>query len=77
MNNDLDLIKKGFNAGYLLAKFDPKLSSQLLKDLKDKDLPYAKGYMEGVKEYTRERLKEQLKMQPRKKDRGKDHGIDR
>ena len=61
--NDLELIKKGFNAGYLLQKYDPELARKLLKDLKDKDIPYAQGYKAGVKEYARELIKEQYKNQ--------------
>ncbi len=72
---DLELIKKGFNAGYLLEKYDPKLAKKILDSLKDKEIPYSQGYQAGVKEYARERVKEQYKN--RSQNKGKDKGLDR
>ena len=66
--NNLELIKKGFNAGYLLQKFDPDLARKLLQDLKDKDIPYAQGYRAGVKEYERERLTRKMESVRKGKD---------
>ena len=58
---DIELIKKGFNAGYLLQKHDPELAQKLLEGLKGQDLPYAQGYAAGIKEYNRERIKDHYK----------------
>ena len=54
---DIELIKKGFNAGYLLQKHDPELADKLLRGLRNQDIPYAQGYKAGIKEYRREQLK--------------------
>lgn len=59
---DLDLIRKGFNAGYLLQKHDPELAKKLLKDLEDKEITYAQGYKAGIDEYASEQIKEQNKV---------------
>lgn len=72
---NLELIKKGFNAGYLLEKYDPKLAKMILNSLKDKEIPYSQGYQAGVKEFTRERVKEQYKN--RSQGTGKDKGLGR
>lgn len=74
---DLELIKKGFNAGYLLEKYDPELAKKILNSLQDKDIPYAQGYQAGVKEYARELFKEKMKERDRTEDRDKDRGYDR
>ena len=73
--NDLELIKKGFNAGYLLQKYDPGLAKVVLKSLKDQDIPYAQGYKAGVKEYTLEQKKEQYRNQS--VDRSQDQELNR
>jgi hypothetical protein len=74
MKND-ELLKKGFNAGYLMEKYDPQLSRTLFKSLTDKEIPYAKGYTAGVKEYILERTIEHHKSRERDMDR--DFGYDR
>ena len=72
--NEIQFIK-GFNAGYLLAKYEP----QLLIGLLDKISPinsYVDGMSNGVKEYELERTYERLneleslkERQSREKDR--------
>ena len=75
--NDLDLITKGFNAGYLLEKHDPALARKLLDNLKDKDLPYAQGFSAGIKEYVREKITERYKEQIYSKDKTKNQDLGR
>ena len=75
--NDLEMTKKGFNAGYLLEKYDPDLARKLLKDLKDKDIPYAVGYKAGVKEMARERIMEQYKSNAKAQNRDRNFSKDR
>ena len=74
---DIELIKKGFNAGYLLQKHDPELAQKLLKGLKDKDIPYAQGYKAGIKEYTREQIKEHYKAKSTERKQNRELGRDR
>ena len=74
---DIELIKKGFNAGYLLQKHDPELAQKLLQDLKDTDIPYSQGYKAGIKEYTREQIKEHYKARSAERKQNKDKGRDR
>jgi len=61
---DLELIKKGFNAGYLLEKYDPKLGQKILSSLKDKEIPYARGYVAGTKEFQLEKGLEKFSLFP-------------
>ena len=73
---DIELIKKGFNAGYLLQKHDPELARKLFRGLKDLDTPYAEGYRAGIKEYERERLTRKVESMP-KRTQGKDMDLGR
>ena len=61
---DLELIKKGFNAGYLLEKYDPELAKKIFSSLKDQDIPYAKGYIAGSKEFQIEKTLEKSDLYP-------------
>lgn len=45
--------QKGFNDGYLLAKHEPKLATQLTSTPNDQN-PYLKGLTAGKLEYDRE-----------------------
>lgn len=47
---------KGFNQGYILAKYEPKLISILLKGSKDHN-SYTNGIKHGQKEYELEYIK--------------------
>lgn len=51
------LIQRGFNAGYGLAKQDPALSQSLQNCLKGNDSPYAQGFLAGSKEWEKEQSK--------------------
>jgi len=48
-------IKKGFNRGYLLAKYRPELTERILKGMQHKNDPYYIGLSAGVKEYQSEK----------------------
>ncbi len=70
---ELDFIK-GYNAGYLLAKFKPELAKFVIKDLQVAN-DYNKGLVQGHKEFQMERLKPNPKVAKElKKDiqKGKD-----
>lgn len=49
-----EIIKKGFNAGYQLAKHKPELANQLKEGFKDKQSPYPKAFIAGTNEYAKE-----------------------
>lgn len=44
-----DQLTKGFNAGYLLQKFEPELAMALMTSLEGVELPYFEGIMAGAK----------------------------
>ena len=77
MMNNLELMTKGFNAGFLLEKHNPELSRTILKGFADKNIPFAKGYIAGVKEYTIERTKEHFRNKSKERDKGQDFDIGR
>jgi len=64
---------KGFNAGYLLAKHNRKLSQTLKRGVQQNDNPYTEGFFKGTLEYDREQLRERAKSQSKEKghDRSK------
>ena len=74
--NELELVKKGFNAGYLLNKYDPTLAVKIRTSLADQNHPYALGYVAGMKEYKREQLLGRHKLMAPKKDKSKDLEMD-
>jgi len=49
-----------FNQGYLLAKYEPQLFSQVTKGNKDNES--IKAMAEGGKEFEREKVRERLKV---------------
>ncbi len=51
---ELELMTKGFNAGYLLQKHSPHLSEAIQEGLKSKNKPYVKGFAAGVIECLKE-----------------------
>lgn len=65
---------KGFNAGYLLAKHNPKLSWTLQQSLKENENPLALGFVEGAIEHGREKLREETNAQSQKRQ---NHNRDR
>lgn len=63
---------KGFNSGYLLAKHEPELATQLTAMTNEQN-PYFKGLISGKQEYdkeVREWAKSFSKGTPAKEDRG-------
>ena len=49
-------IKKGFNAGYWMEKYEPELAKMLQDSFGDPDHPYAKGFVMGSREFTQEQF---------------------
>ncbi len=49
------IIQRGFNHGYLLEKYIPKLAKGLIRGIQAKKHPYAIGFVEGGAQYVRER----------------------
>ncbi len=54
-------IKKGFNAGYLMAKHKPELSQTMQDGFIDKENPFALGFIAGAKEHGHEVSKPRTK----------------
>ena len=50
-----DWVIKGFNAGYIIQKYDPQLSNVLKKGLKHNKNPYAIGFLLGGIQCLKER----------------------
>lgn len=50
----LEATIKGFNAGYLIQKFQPELSGHLAAGLVRKDNPFILGFLLGRREYLLE-----------------------
>lgn len=77
MNLNENQFTAGFNAGYLLAEYEPKMLTVLLKEIQPEN-SYITGMSSGQKEYELEQLKsnlnelEQLRHQGRK-ERDIDH----
>lgn len=53
MKTPEELIQKGFNDGYLLAKFQPELAAKLAQQ-KNEQSPYFNGLVSGKAEYEAE-----------------------
>lgn len=53
-NDDIQ-IRRGFNAGYMMEKLNPKLSKQLRESMSgNKDDLFMVGFVKGVEEYNQE-----------------------
>ena len=50
-----DQLTKGFNAGYLLQKFEPELAKALMAGLEGVDVPYFEGVLAGAKQFVIEK----------------------
>jgi len=59
-----DPLTKGFNAGYLLQKFEPELAMALLPSLEGVELPYFEGIMAGAKQFVIEKELDKADMFP-------------
>ena len=76
---------RGFNAGYIIEKYVPKLSAMLRENLEKVDNEYAQAFVAGGKEMMQERnrskiiskMRSDAKSLGKSKDRGKDMDIDR
>jgi hypothetical protein len=74
---------RGFNAGYTLEKYVPKLGTALRKSLSNSQNDYAVAFVAGGEEMRKERSRSKLlskmkntaRSMPKSKERGKD--IDR
>ena len=53
--NKEELIKRGFNAAYLIQRYKPALAEKLKAGFKDPDHPYAQGFEAGAFEVEREK----------------------
>ena len=49
-------IKKGFNAGYWMEKYEPELAKILQESFGDPEHPYAKGFVMGSREFVQEQF---------------------
>jgi hypothetical protein len=69
-NFNLDEIdyNDGFNAGYLISKYEPELIPPLLKAKGQH--PYVAAIADGHKEYEKEKFRERFS----KKDKGREQG---
>lgn len=61
---------KHFNNGYMLAKHEPKLFSQIMKE--NEKTPGLQAMKEGGREVEREKGREQFKQMDAQKDKNKD-----
>ena len=59
--NEKNSIKKGFNAGYWIEKYDPELSKMIQQSFGDPDHPYAKGFVMGSREFIQETITVSMK----------------
>lgn len=75
MSDQMELdFTKGYNAGYLLAKYKPELALLVIKDLKVVN-DFNKGLVQGHKELQKERVKSNPKVvneQRKDMQKGKD-----
>ncbi len=53
--------QKGFNSGYILSKYEPKLTKQLFKIAHQNPSEYYKGLVSGKQEHEMEKMKGRLK----------------
>lgn len=70
MIND-ELFIKGFNSGYIIAKYEPELS-QKIAGLEVQNDDFVNGIRLGQSEYAMEKAKKKLKA--KKKDANKERG---
>lgn len=57
----LSIFQNGFNAGYILGKYKPKLSMLLINGVQQKTHPYIQGFIAGNLEILQEQEKSQDK----------------
>lgn len=59
-----DKLTKGFNAGYLLQKFEPELAKVLTVSLEGVEAPYIEGVLAGSKQFILEKELEKTDLYP-------------
>ena len=47
-------IRRGFNAGYLMEKLNPKLAQKLRSGMTDTKHPFVLGFFKGAEQYNQE-----------------------
>lgn len=55
------LFLMGFNHGYFLEQYEPKLTKVLVQGLPDPGIPYTDGLKYGSKQFQKERFTERAK----------------
>jgi hypothetical protein len=55
------IMRRAFNAGYLIEKYLPKLSKLLVSGFQDRNSPFAQGFVAGTKEMGMERTQNKAK----------------
>lgn len=69
---EMQQTQRGFNQGYLIAKHQPELYTDLSKSLKKHgENPYSKGFLSGGKQHEIEKNKEMKKAQAKTIDKTK------
>jgi hypothetical protein len=74
MDHQEEQFTRGFNSGYLLAKYLPELKSKISKGLNDES-SYIKGFLLGAKECEVQKMNELKRV--RTQSKGKQRGIER
>ena len=73
-----ELFIKGFNNGYVLAKFEPKFTKDLLSGIEKNAMPFIQGLFSGAKEVKIENFNSKTKdAQDNLKSRDQDFGLER
>jgi hypothetical protein len=68
--------QKGFNSGYFLSKYEPKIAEQLFSSIPNKS-EYCKGMIGGKQEHDMEKIRERLKDISKKTPPKNDKGMNR
>lgn len=69
------IFTKGFNHGYLLARYEPGLLASVVKNVSPGG-DYLEGFFSGKEEYELEQTKTRLDELSRLRDNAKDRGQD-
>lgn len=72
MDNDKKDLTAGFNAGYILEKYQPELAKQLVEGIETTDALFIEGFIAGSKESILEREKTRSKVVSKLKGFAKD-----
>ena len=58
---DINIIKKGFNNGYILRTHRPEMAAIVLKTLEGREDEYAEGLRAGINQREKELLKDKTR----------------